>query len=501
MTTVQRITESDVLELAAQFDVAVDDREAARLRDLVDGFLDDLEPVEEMPLHTDVPDAVERSWWEPTAAEDPHNALITWCRIPPTEDASNLLGDVTVGLKDSIPVASVPMTCASEVMRGYVPSTDATVVRRLREAGATIRAKTNLDEFGSVGQGTNGAGGPISNPHDADRTAGGSSGGSAVAVATEAVDVAIGGDTGGSVRIPAAYCGIVGLKPTYGLVPTKGCVENTYPMDHLGPMARTVREAARTLEATAGREVTDPASMEAAGRPEYEAGGYVSALDDPTPIADVTVGTLDEGFTGCTTPEVESEIRGVVDELAAEGASVQSVSLDGFEYARAIKNTLTYSDHAAHWRAAAAPYRRGGVVDPSYQAALARRSEATSRSLNVQLKARILAGAALVEMMHGHHYTKALAGKEVLRSNVDQLMSEVDVLATPTTPTVAPRIENAPPSFDYARNARIANVTGHPAITLPVGSIEGLPVGLQLIGSAFDEAKLLEVATRIEDRC
>jgi amidase/aspartyl-tRNA(Asn)/glutamyl-tRNA(Gln) amidotransferase subunit A len=493
----REVTPDEVRALADAFDLAVGREEAEQLSQLINPRLAVLEVVEDMPLRTERSPDVVREWWRPDVGSD--NSVVTECHVPPPPDASDLLDGVSVGIKDTIPVAGIPMTCGSDVMRGYVPSTDATVVRRLRSTGATIRAKTNLDEFGSGGQGTNGYRGPIPNPYDPERTAGGSSGGSAVAVATDQVDLGIGSDTGGSVRIPAAYCGIVGLKPTYGLVPTRGAVENTYALDHVGPMAMSVAGVARALEAVAGKEAGDPASMQAAGRDGYDAGGYLDAVERGSPGRDVRVGVLEHGFEGETSPEVADRVRSVLDRVVDAGATAQPVSIEGHEYTRAVKNTLTFVDHAAHWRDSGAPYRRGGLVDGAYQTAFARRTSGGGRDLNPHLKARILTGAALVDRYRGRRYTRALACVEVFQRELKRALSSVDVLVTPTTPKSAPKLENTPPAYDYAQNARLLNLTGHPAVTLPAGTVDGLPVGLQLVGDAFDESRLLGVAALVED--
>ncbi|MFB6122205.1 MAG: amidase [Haloferacaceae archaeon] len=490
------LTTDELAALGDRFGVDVDEAELDTLREMVNENLATLDAVDDVPLDGHDDGGKARTWER--ATDDPYNAIATRCHVPPTADAGDSLAGATVGLKDTIAVAGVPMECASAVMRGYVPGRDATVVSRLREAGATITAKTNLDEFASSARGTTGADGPVRNPVDPERTAGGSSGGSAVAVATDEVDVTLGTDTGGSTRIPASFCGVVGVKPTWGLVPGRGVVENTYTQDHVGPMTSTVADAARVLEAVAGPDEGDPASLQAAGREQYRVGGYVDAAVDPPALADLTLGVLDEGFGEGVTDRVVTSVEGAVATLEDTGATTERVSVDYFHAGPAIKNLLSFTELAAHWRAGGAPYRRGGGVDEGYQAALAARSAAKSGELGQFYKSKLLAGARIIEAHDGVPYTRAQAAREVYREAFEAALADVDALVTPTMPDVAPRIADAAdPGFDYIRNTLAADVTRLPAISLPGLSADGLPVGVQLMGEAFADADLFGVAAAV----
>ncbi len=492
----RRVSVDELRELATQVGVEVDDEEAAAVRDRTNSLLDGLDDVYELDALDDGPDATARSWSRPT--DDPHNALSTRCAVGPYADNSGLLAGVDVGVKDIIAVAGVPMDCGSAVMHGYVPATDATVVDRLRRAGATIAAKTNLDELAASPWG-NSFSGTITNPHDETRIAGGSSGGSAVAVATDQVDVALGTDTGGSVRIPAAFCGVVGLKPTYGLVPLRGVLENTYTQDHVGPMTVSVADAARVLEVIAGPDERDPSSLGAAGREEYHRGGYVDAVERPMDAASLTVGRLTEGFGEGISATVEERTSAALDELADAGGSIVDVSVEGYAHAGAVKNVLSVTELACHWRDGAAPVRRGGTVEEGFQATFQGRAQSRSGELGPYYKAKLLAGARILDAHGGRHYTRAQAAREVLATTVDEALSGVDVLAMPTMPDVAPPTSEATdPGFSYGRNTVLADVTRHPAITLPSGTVDGLPVGLQLVGGRFAEPALLGAARRVE---
>ena len=492
------LSERELIDLGERFGISVDEVEARAIVDRVNDMIEPLDELSEIPVYGNADESGARSWRE--SEDDPLDALAVECHVPPTPDHSGELDGVTVGVKDIIAVAGVPMQCNSAVMNGFVPGTDATVVRRLREAGATITAKTNLDEFAASARGSTGHTGPIRNPHDADHTAGGSSGGSAAAVAAGTVDVALGTDTGGSIRIPASFCGVVGLKPTYGLVPLAGVVENTYTQDHVGPIASSVSSTARVLEAISGRDGHDPASLQAAGREGYDVGGYADAVDDPPSIESLRIGVLENGFGGEVTSTVEDRTNGVVDRLADAGAAVESVSVRYYEHGSSIKNALSFTELAAHWRAGAAPYRRGGVVDGGYQSGFAARAAGASGQLGEFYKSKLLAGAQIIDNHDGRPYTRAQAAREVLREEFDEALSGVDALLMPTMPDTAPSLEDASdPGFDYGRNTRAADITRLPAVTVPNGTDDGLPIGLQLMGDAFEEARLLAAAERITD--
>lgn len=490
------LSTDELIELAETYNLEVGDEEVDDIQEEVNGFLDGLDEIFELPIDRSEPEIGERSWRQ---GDDPYNAISTRCSVPPTTDHSDLLGDVRVGIKDIITVAGVPMQCASRLMRGYVPTKDATVVRRLRAAGASITAKTNLDEFASCARGTTADVGPIRNPHDDSHTAGGSSGGSAAAVAAGETDVSIGTDTGGSIRMPAALCGVVGFKPTYGLVPHSGVVENTYTQDFVGPIASSVADAALVLEAIAGPDESDPASMSAAGRDDYSVGGYVDAVSEAPDPSDLTVGVLKEGFGEGVDDDIGDRVLAAIDALEDAGASVRPASVDTYDYVNTVKNAISLGEFADHWLAGGAPYRRGGHIDEGYQRALASRMAADSAELGYYYKSKVLAGAHIREELLGAPYVRAQRARDYIRDDFDEALADVDVLALPTMPGIAPRIEDAAdPGFTYGRNTRQANVTGYPAITIPSGTVSNLPVGLQLLAGPFEDAALAGTAATVE---
>ena len=490
----RQLSTDELVDLGSAFGIPVDDVEASAITEQVNGMLSELDALEQLAVSPETT-VSERSWQPP--ADDPYNALVVECRVGGGDEADGILAGRRIGVKDIVAVAGIPMQCASSAMRGFIPERDAPVVERLVDAGATITAKTNLDELASSARGTTGFDGAVRNPVDPEHTAGGSSGGSAAAVATDRVDIAIGTDTGGSIRIPASFCGVIGYKPTYGLIPLTGVVENTYTQDHVGPLAGSIADVGRFLEAVAGSDDRDPASLQAAGREGYSVGGYVEAIEEPPSLSSVTIGVLDEGFDEGVAAPVEDTTRAAIEQLEDAGAEIRSVSIPEFTYGKAIKNVLSFSELAAHWRDGGAAYRRGGVIDESYQIGLADRTEAAGAELGAFYKSKLLAGARIIEGHAGRPYTRAQAGREVVRESVRSALDEVDVLGLPTMPDIAPRLEDADdPGFDYARNTRLANITRLPAITVSNGKVDGLPVGFQLMADAFEDAQLLGIAAQ-----
>jgi len=489
------LSRDELARLADEFGVGLPDGQAEEVRAQVEAFLAPLDDLTTLPTPADDrPPGGERSWHAPET--NPHGAIAHRCDVPAAGDGP--LSGTAVGVKDIVAVAGVPMECGSAVMRGHVPGRDAVVVERLREAGADVVATLACDEFAGSARGTTGADGPVRNPHDPARTAGGSSGGSAAAVATGDVDAALGSDTGGSVRIPASFCGVVGLKPTHGLVPLAGVVENTYTQDHLGPLAESVRGCARLLDAVAGPTPADPASAVAAAREGYRVGGYAEAVADPPDAADLTLAVVEEGIGEAVRPDVVARTEAAVERLEAAGVGVERASVEHYDRTPAIKNLLSFTELAAHWRAGGAPYRRGGGVDPAHVEAVTARSRAYGDRVGAYYRSKLLAGARLLER-GGGLYTRAQAAREAVRESFEDALAGVDALVTPTMPDVAPLLDDADdPGFDYALNTRPANVTRQPAVTLPNGTVDGLPVGLQLQAGAFEEARLLGAAARVE---
>jgi aspartyl-tRNA(Asn)/glutamyl-tRNA(Gln) amidotransferase subunit A len=386
------------------------------------------------------------------------------------------LHGVPLAIKDIIDTAGIRTTCGSRVMSDHVPDTDATVVARLKEAGAVLLGKLNLHEFAYGVSNINPHYGNARNPWDPSRIPGGSSGGSGAAVAASLCLGALGTDTGGSVRIPAALCGIVGLKPTYGLVSRAGVFPLAWSLDHVGPMAKRALDCGLMLRAIAGPDPRDPTTA-LAPVPD----GMSTPGDT---IQGLHVGVPEAHFFEGIAPEVETAVRAAIDVLAAQGASVREVTIPHMEHARTLLTTIVsaeaYSVHEATLRGRAAEY-------------------------GDDVRARLRWGECLL----AGHYLKAQRARQLFRAAVLEVLQEVDLLATPTTPTAAIPIAaiagGGPEAFAEAarrltQNTGPLNVAGLPAISVPCGfTPEGLPIGLQLAGRPFAESTLLSAAHAYEE--
>lgn len=433
--------------------------------------------------------------YQPDDAEDPHNAWITRCRVEGAADGP--LAGLSVGLKDTISLAGVELTHGSRVLEGYVPTVDATVVTRLLEAGATIEGKNNLWGF-SMGASDFG---PVSNPNAPGYSIGGSSSGTAAAVAAREVDIGIGGDQGGSIRIPASFGGLVGLKPTHGLVPYTGILGADASVDHAGPITRTVEVAARTLEAIAGRDGLDQRQPH-----DLDVGAYTAALDDD--VSDLTVGVLREGFDDEEGDAgVLEVVRDAVHDLEAAGVEATEVSVP--EHGFAAQVTLAIVRYGYGQGLLQRGVATGG--DGWYDAGLA---EYLSRSLAARsrdLPPSVLAGLLVSEHVRRHYggavYGKAQNLAATVRAAYDELLADVDALVVPTVPVTPPEpgeergletlLERGSSSV-LARNTLPFNATHHPAITVPSGEVDGAPVGTSLVAARFDEVTLFSLAQALE---
>jgi aspartyl-tRNA(Asn)/glutamyl-tRNA(Gln) amidotransferase subunit A len=390
------------------------------------------------------------------------------------EGGGGALRGIPVAVKDNIETAGVRATGGSRVLADYVPAADAPAWGRLRRAGAILLGKTNLHEFGMGATNLNPHYGPARNPWDPQRVPGGSSGGSAAAVAAGMAPAALGTDAGGSVRIPAAFCGVVGLKPTHGLVPVRGGIGFGNPtVDQIGPITRTVGDAALLLSLMAGIDPDDPTTVAAPA-----AGDYVRAAQAGSAAAEVRglrIGVPREHYFDDCHPEVEAAVRAAIAHLEGLGASVVPVALP---------------DHAA---------LMAGLSGMGAEALVYHRRWLRERleDYSPPAQARLLASQFILAA----DYATALRVRRVLRQRYDAALSEVDLLAAPTVPVPAPEIAVAEAEADLPnlpRNTSPANRTGMPAISVPCGFAAGLPVGLMLTARPFEEATLLRAAAAYE---
>ncbi|WP_254767858.1 Asp-tRNA(Asn)/Glu-tRNA(Gln) amidotransferase subunit GatA [Salinilacihabitans rarus] len=418
------------------------------------------------------------------------NVFITEERIEGADDGP--LAGRTVAVKDNISTAGVRTTCGSAMLEEYVPPYDATVVSRLKEAGATIVGKANMDEFGMGTTNETSHFGPVDNPAAPGRVPGGSSGGSAAAVAAGEADLALGSDTGGSIRCPAAFCGVVGIKPTYGLVSRYGLVAYANSLEQIGPLAPSVEEAAELLDAIAGSDERD-ATTRAAG----EDSNYAAAADGD--VDGLRVGVPTELLDGADEGVVETFWDAIAD-LEDRGAEYHEVSLPSVEHAVEAYYVIAMSEASSNLaRFDGVRYGRSGGYEGNWNEAFARARE---EGFGDEVKRRILLGTyALSAGYHDKYYKKAQDARAWVKQDFDEALAEADVLASPTMPVppfeLGESLDDPLQMYLADANTVPVNLADLPAISVPAGETDGLPVGLQLVGPAFDEEEIIRAGSAL----
>jgi aspartyl-tRNA(Asn)/glutamyl-tRNA(Gln) amidotransferase subunit A len=420
------------------------------------------------------------------------NIFITEQEIEGSADGP--LSGKTVAVKDNISTEGVRTTCGSRMLEEYVPPYDATVVSRLTDAGVTIVGKANMDEFGMGSTNETSHFGSVDNPAAPGRVPGGSSGGSAAAVAAGEADLALGSDTGGSIRCPAAFCGVVGIKPTYGLVSRYGLVAYGNSLEQIGPFANSVEDAAALLDVIAGDDDRDATTREA-------------PLEDGASYADAATGDVDGLRIGVPTELLEGADEGVVEtfwdavaELEEQGAEYQEVSLPSVEHAVEAYYVIAMSEASSNLaRFDGVRYGRDVDAEGNWNETFA---QVRKEGFGDEVKRRILLGTyALSAGYHDKYYKKAQDARAWVKQDFDEALSEVDVLASPTMPV--PPFERGESLDDplqmYLADANTVpvNLADLPAISVPAGETDGLPVGLQLIGPAFGEERLIRAGSAL----
>jgi aspartyl-tRNA(Asn)/glutamyl-tRNA(Gln) amidotransferase subunit A len=402
------------------------------------------------------------------------------------------LDGVPVALKDVLCTAGVTSTCGSRILERFVPPYDATVVARLHAAGAVMLGKVNMDEFAMGSSTEHSAFKPTRNPWDLARVPGGSSGGSAAAVGGRLATVALGTDTGGSIRQPAAFCGVVGVKPTYGRVSRYGLIAFASSLDQVGPLSRDVTDAAATLSVIAGKDPLDATSVDTA------VGNYVAALGED--VAGLTIGIPDEYFATGIDPEIERAVRDAIAVLQGLGAKAERVSLPTTGYGIAVYYIIApaeASSNLARYDGVKYGLRVLGkdLIDMS--------SQTRAAGFGAEVKRRVMLGTySLSAGYHEAYYGRAQKVRTLVKRDFDAVFGRVDAIVAPTTPNVAFRHgEKADPLAMYLNDVFTvpASLAGLPALSVPCGFTRaGLPVGLQLIGKAFDESTLFRMAYAYE---
>ncbi|MCE2902843.1 MAG: Asp-tRNA(Asn)/Glu-tRNA(Gln) amidotransferase subunit GatA [Gemmatimonas sp.] len=429
------------------------------------------------------------------AGADGLNAFLCVDRAATCADPAGLLAGVPVAVKDNIATLGLPTTCASRILAGYVSPFEATAVRRLREAGALIMGKTNMDEFAMGSSTETSAFGPTRNPLDPTRVPGGSSGGSAAAVAAGVCRLALGSETGGSVRQPAAFCGVVGVKPTYGRVSRYGLVAYASSLDHVGVFATSVAEAALGLEVIAGSDPYDSTSAQVAV-PSF----VPEASDASRPLSGVVIGRPIEYFPASLDPRIAAVCARALETLAALGAEIRDVSLPSTDLAIPVYYVLAPAEASSNL-ARYDGVRYGVRADARDLQAMYERTR--SGGFGAEVTRRVLLGTYVLSAgYYEAYYRRAQAVRALIAQEFTQTFaSGVHLLFTPTAPTTAFRLGAV--SDPYAMYLSdiftvTANLAGIPAMSQPIGRVDGLPVGGQIMAAPFDEATMLRVAAALE---
>lgn len=409
-------------------------------------------------------------------------------------EAVGVLAGVPIGIKDNLCTRGIPTTCASKILQNFVPPYESTVTQKLLDAGAVLIGKTNLDEFAMGGSTETSAYQLTANPWDTSRVPGGSSGGSAAAVAAEECVVSLGSDTGGSIRQPASFCGIVGVKPTYGLVSRYGLVAFASSLDQIGSLGRSVEDAAILLNAVAGYDPKDSTSL------KVEIPDYTQFL---TPdLKGKKVGVIRETFGEGLDPDVEKAVRTAIDQLKTLGAEIQEISCPRFRYGIAAYYIIAPSEASANLaRYDGVKY---GMRVEAAENLMEMYTRTRAQGFGAEVKRRIMIGTyALSAGYYDAYYLKAQKVRTLIKHDFEQAFSQVDVLVCPTAPTTAFELggKTTDPLSMYLVDLMTipVNLAGLPGLSVPCGfDAQGLPIGLQIIGNVLREDQIFHVAYAYE---
>jgi amidase len=491
---------SELSRIAEHHHLQLTDDELRSYQQLIEALLPEYAEVERFPDPMPPVRHARTPGYRPSPEENPLNAWYWRCAIRGAPEGK--LSGKRIAIKDNVCVAGVPMMNGSPLLEGYIPELDATVVTRILDAGGEIAGKAACEDLCVSGGSHTSHYGPIRNPHDPAYAAGGSSGGSAALVAAGAVDMAIGGDQGGSIRMPSSWCGVVGHKPTYGLVPYTGAFPIELTLDHLGPIARSAADAALLLEVIAGRDGLDPRQPSVVPVPSFN-----ELLTDD--LRGLRIGIVAEGFgwQGISESDVDDMVRQAARRLTQAHAEVIDISVEMHRVGLHIWTMIGVegisqllikgNGMGTNW---------SGAYYSGMFEAFARGRKAHPQALPLTGKLFLLLGEYLHEQYNGHYYAKGQNMARALRAAYDSALASVDVLVMPTTTIKAARL---PPSdisiVDYfARSSEMGqnvaqfDVTGHPATSVPCGMADGRPVGMMLIGRHWEDATVLRVAHAFE---
>jgi len=493
-------TREEIRSIAEQYYFDLSDEDLEDFAGLIEGSLASYRRVDELPEPHPEVNYPRTPGYRPAPEENPLNAWYRRCSIKGAQEGK--LAGKTVVIKDNVFVAGVPMANGSTILEGYVPDIDATIVTRILDAGAEIIGKSVCENLCLSGGSHTSATGPVLNPHKPTHSAGGSSSGSAALVVNGECDMAIGGDQGGSIRIPSALSGAYGLKPTYGLVPYTGIFSLENTLDHTGPICRTAADVALLLEVIAGRDGLDPRQPEVIKKVEYTK----SLTED---VKGLRLGVVQEGF-GWPGAEVETDqmIKDAAFAYERGGAEVQEISIPIHRDSVHIWTCVAFDgifQQVIRGNGAGMGWK--GYYPTSAIGFFGKSSRVRANDFSDPVKMLILLGHYMVDRYHSRFYAKAQNQVRLVCEAYDKALTEVDVLVMPTTapdgkarplaenPTRAEYFEAA---FCYHWNTASFNNTGHPAMSVPCGKLDGLPVGMMLIGRQFEDATVLRAAHALQ---
>jgi len=484
-------TKQDLQRLAEENHFTLTDNEAESIKSAMTPIVAFLDRIDRIPAPTSL--SVQRyrerdAGRRPTPEEDPLNAVVR--KIQVKGAATGKLKGKRIAVKDSVSIAGIPICGGSHILEGFVPADDATIVTRMLDAGAEIVATLVMDDFALSGEGISSAHGPTLNPHRPEYCTGGSSCGSGAALFYDWIDITIGTDQGGSIRMPSSWCGVAGIKPTYGLVPYTGVMSIDPSLDHVGPMARNVSDLALALEVIAGKDPDDFRQQDVPVQPYCEALGK--------DIAGLRLAIVTEGFTQQGAQEdVNAAVRKAAAQLQKLGAAVEELSIPAhsdawrFLWPIALEGMWQLAHGNLQVRHQSGRYD-AGLADFF---GAARLRQPVTQALTVKFV--LAAGAYLHERYHGRLYAKAQNLRTGLRATYDAVLSRFDALVMPTTPMKSHRQDDRAP-YAMMTNTATFDVTGHPGLSIPCGMSDGLPIGMMLIGRHFDDATLLRLGHAYE---
>lgn len=494
---IERPTIEQLQELASRLHMRLTPAQAEEYLALMQANFDAYDLIDALPDEIPAVRYPRAAAYRPDGEENPLNAWYYKSEVQGA--ATGKLAGRTVALKDNIALAGVPMMNGASTLEGFVPAYDATVATRLLDAGATILGKATCEHFCLSGGSHTSDPAPVHNPLRHGYSAGGSSSGSAALVAARAVDMAIGCDQGGSIRIPSAFCGTYGMKPTHGLVPYTGIMPIEATLDHAGPITANVRDNALMLEAIAGGDGLDPRQY----APTVEA--YTAALDKG--VRNLKIGLLTEGFQlPNMDTQVAEKVRGAVARLQELGALVGEISVPEHNLAGALWSPIGCEGLTAQMmHGNGMGFNWEGQYDVALLDKHARwRDDADA--LSPSLKICMFVGQYGLERYHGRYYARAQNIARRARAGYDRALADFDLLVMPTVPIVAQPLpepgcsitEYISRAFEMIGNTAPQDITGHPAMSIPCGLVDGLPVGMMLVGRHYAESTIYQTAAALE---